>query len=107
MKPPKPMKPLTYQYDFEINPDGRLRGLRLGGEKPDPFLFQIRLDQAFRDPVWRRLPAPVQDLLDIVQVVLAVDRLSRRRPNCDGYGWGRRLNVALPVRDPDFWKQQQ
>jgi hypothetical protein len=101
------MKSLVYQYDFKISSEGSLRGLRLGGRKPDVQYFQTDLKRPLQPTLWNTLPAPALDLLDLVPAVAAADRLSLRRLDRNGFGWTRHLTVAFPVREPDFWRQNQ
>src|SRR5438067_4448244 len=99
---------LTYQYDFRAVSEGHLRGLRLTGSRgPDPLLFEAELAPALLAGRWKGLNPIVQDFLDLVPAVMATDRLSWRRPDCNGNGWERRLQVEMPVRVPDFWKQNR
>jgi hypothetical protein len=97
-----------YEYLFEPAPDCSLRGLRLtDGRESEPLLFEVALAPAHRAGPWRALSARTQDLLDAAAAITAADRLSKRNLDGDGYGWGRRLQITLPVREPDFWSEPQ
>jgi hypothetical protein len=101
------MKLPTYEYSFEPVPDGGLRGLRLSASRnAAALLFHVNLAQASLVRAGDALDPRVRDLLDLVVAVTAADRLSHRRPNANGDGWGRCLHVTLPVREPDFWNQE-
>lgn len=48
------------------------------------------------------LPERVEDLITLIGATAFADRIVVRRPD---QGWGRDIEVALPVHDPDFWCQ--
>src|SRR5438132_1912002 len=48
------------------------------------------------------------DLLDIAMAIYAADRLCRRPPEGKGgeSGWSRRLELRVPVQQPEFWRRR-
>ena len=79
--------------------DSGCRELRLG--------YDAHLDgQAVVDRLARDLPPAAADFIEIAAMAYAADRLARRpadRDCLDGSGWGRRIWLQVPVRDPDRW----
>jgi 7-cyano-7-deazaguanine synthase in queuosine biosynthesis len=54
----------------------------------------------------RALPPEAADLMEVAAMAYAVDRIAPRpkdRLTLDGSGWGRRLWMQVPVRDPRLW----
>src|SRR5947209_5476903 len=96
-------KDLTFKYEFNVSHDSGLVGRHMSNDNRE-HCFQLELSARSCDS---ELPDPILDLLDLVQAVFAVDRLSQRHPDPDGYGWGRRFQVKLPVRAVDFWRQRE
>ncbi len=78
---------------------GDSRPLRLG--------YEAWLDgSAVVGRLARELPPHAADLIEIAAMTYAADRLTRRKADrdaADGSGWGRRLQLHIPVRRPDLW----
>jgi hypothetical protein len=79
--------------------DGGRRPLRLG--------YDAWLDgRAVVYRLARDLPPEAADLMEISAMAHAADRLAPRpteRAALDGSGWGRRVWLQVPVRDPRLW----
>jgi hypothetical protein len=99
------MKPLMFHFEFRVGADGGLLGLSLPGGKPERFCH-LWPERASHRSAWTALPAVVRDLIDLVQVVFAVDRVCSRRPDTEGHGWSRILRVKVPVRNRGFWNRK-
>lgn len=98
--------PPCYQFEFYAEEqDECLRGLCVkSDDTQSPPFFRVEVARQLRRGPWRGLDAIVHDFLDIAGVVMAADRLARRRLVPNGFGWPRRLVLAVPVREPDFWR---
>jgi 7-cyano-7-deazaguanine synthase in queuosine biosynthesis len=85
---------------------GRGRGalcLNTGGDDAN---VHVKFEDV-RTAMWKDLPAPFLDLIDVATYVYVADQASSRegtREDDFGGGWRRRLHFAIPVRCPALWQ---
>jgi 7-cyano-7-deazaguanine synthase in queuosine biosynthesis len=61
------------------------------------------------DPFGRKLPSLLEDFIDIACAVYSADRLIRRQNGQPRgtWSWQRRLEMQIPVSDPDRWNEPE
>ncbi|MDQ2786300.1 MAG: 7-cyano-7-deazaguanine synthase [Chloroflexota bacterium] len=89
-------------YGYAFTPDGQV-----SAQMDTAFVSQGIAGYLDDTPIWlafrATLPPGLADLMDVARAVYLADRLSPRRSQTDIACWARRIEITVPVRDPDRW----
>lgn len=71
--------------------------------------IKLRIED-LHQTLWRDIPDPFQDLLEIAAYVYSCDQLAKRGGAAEldtfGEGWRRHFHFHIPVRVPDLWNSE-
>lgn len=95
------------RYIVHATPDGQL-SIQAEGKSAVKHRFTLRADP-LRMPFGRELPTLLDDLVTVASTVYAVDRFIRRHGAEERgiWSWQRRLEVEVPVYEPERWNEPE
>lgn len=104
---PGPESPPAYSLRFEPDGSFKLDGVQ-GRGTPQARAFRLELEGISRIFA-AHLEPPALDLVDVAMAAYAADRVCRRAPRgaprrMYDHRWVRRLELTVPVRVPDLWR---
>lgn len=96
-------------YALTFQPDGAVRAE--GRDGCFTRLSEFEVDRSAAEGSFSSyFPPDLADLIDVAMAVYTADRMCRRRPsNPDQYThyWHRRIQLNVPVRDPERWQDPE
>jgi 7-cyano-7-deazaguanine synthase in queuosine biosynthesis len=93
-------------YSVRIEADGLL-SISVSGKNVSKSHYIDKYE--LTDPFGRRIPTFLEDLIDIARAIYSADRLIRRQGEQPrgAWSWQRRLDMQIPVSDPDRWNDSE